>query len=193
MRDALRGIGHRIHGIQRAASQEPSQQAANHQHHGEQGEVVPGEVADDFVVVIYGAADRQIIFVAVMIHPQSGTDHVGDAAGVAADANGRLSGLKNVANLGRRVDADGIVNIGMLQRVALGIGQHVDALHAPDGETFVGIVLVVEPIRPFRTGAKIALGRAPFLVQHAFHLVLKGAAQDLAEQDAEQHQQHGEE
>ena len=77
--------------------------------------------------------------------------------------------------------------------MALGIGQHVDPLHAPDGEAFIRILLVVKPIRAFRAGAQITLGRAPFFVQDVFHLVLKSAAQYLAEQHAKQNQQDGKE
>ena len=75
-----------------------------------------------------------------------------------------------------------IVDFGVLQRMALRIGQHVDPLHAAHGEAFVRVLFVENPIRSFRAGAQITLGRAPLLVQHAFHLGLKSAAQDLAEQ-----------
>ncbi len=77
--------------------------------------------------------------------------------------------------------------------MALRIGQHVDTLHAADSEAFVRVLFVENPIRSFRAGAQITLGSAPFFIQHVFHLVLKCAAQDLAEQHAEQHQQDAEE
>ncbi len=92
-----------------------------------------------------------------------------------------------------RIDAQRIVDLGILEPVALRIGQHVDALHAANGKAFVGILFVVEPVWTFRASAQITLGGAPFFVQHAFHLRLKRSAQDLAEQHAEQHQQHAEE
>ncbi len=82
VRDALRGVGHRINRLQRAARQEPSQDAAQHDDQRHPGEVVPGEISDHLIVVIERAADGQVILVAIVIHPQAGTDHVGKAAGV---------------------------------------------------------------------------------------------------------------
>ncbi len=153
MRDALRGVGHRIHRMERAAGQKPSQQAAQHDDQRHPGEVIPGKTFDHLVVVIESAADGQVILVAVVIHPQAGADHIRKAGGVCTHANGGLAGLQNGANLRRRIDAEGIVDFRMLERVTLGIGQHVDALHAADGEAFVRILLVENPIRSLGAGA----------------------------------------